>query len=512
MALSSQWSQSVVVRADRAGGEVVVQPTPSSSSARAYAAVGNPIIVRPRDPNEFTASGAADRDGGSSGGQNNGFVRAIVGRDVSETFWIPDPTKNEMGLLETLYRRGSTNRTHVLLQSRPLAELQFNYSTCTGLNIDLSHNAFRLSKTAMALHNMDRNLADDADDLYGDQAAEAMVEEVEASRRPHSGRLSARRGSNSPGAAGSGSPRSTISMSTRDFKRSMRASLQTLQEEDYYLVRYRDYSAWATTEYRSIAKSDSYFGRKYVEQCFAVHVGREPGELIPITEPQFLFGVDILQRQLLNQLHGIPLSSVKDDNRASYAQYQTDINYSALNADQFRSLGALLGDGLRQVGVEGEEKKLRAAEDERRRVEAEAARSPDDFYHTRDGRYLAPAWYDWSPGAMRARVHHQLSYYYGSVGRLTVQLVVLGAVGYMVYYNCRDYLPSIRGGSSETGDRNGTGRGNGRRSGGRGGGGYYDDGQSGESRYPGYRAGFLRSVLMGPKEVFDYFLAPSDMR
>lgn len=40
-------------------------------------------------------------------------------------------------------------------------------------------------------------------------------------------------------------------------------------------------------------------------------------------------------------------------NTHSYLQFELDINYSALNSDQFRSLWVLLGEGLREVNVEG---------------------------------------------------------------------------------------------------------------------------------------------------------------
>lgn len=538
MALSSEWSSSVVVRADRGGGEVVSQQMPTNSSARAYAASGNPIVVRTRDPSVFTSSGgggSSTTSGGeaSSSTASRALVTALVGRDISETFWIPDASKNEMGLLETLHRRGASNRTYVLLQSRPLPELEFNFSTCTGMNIDLSHNAFRLSKTAMALQSMDAQLGPDDDgydvdyeqyeQFIDDQTGEVFYQAEDGNFYPvEGGRSGGRRKRRGPQAGGSGS---RINMSTKGFKTVMRASLQSLQEEDYYMVKYRDYSAWATSMYRSIAKSDTIFGRKYVEQCFAVHVGREPGELIPITEAQFLFGVDILQRQLLNQLDKAQGSmtgagattgraGTSGANKQSYMQYQVDINYSALNADQFRALGALLGDGLRPVGVEYEEKKK--AEEE--------ARARERGHHAGRDLYEAPAWYDWTPGAVRRRVRHQLETYYTSVGRLVVQVAVIGIVGYFSYRAVKDYIPSLGGGSDGDGDRGGRkGRGDGGSSRKGRNGNYYNDGPDRPRRRKSYffadegddegyeyvKRGFLRTVLMGPREVLDYILAPT---
>ncbi|KPI84962.1 hypothetical protein ABL78_5977 [Leptomonas seymouri] len=493
MALSSQWSQAVVVRTTNAG-EVIVPQQPNNSTARTMAASGNPIIVRARTAANF-GDGVGDAGGHGVGGESRagggsqGYLRSfLVGYDISQTFWVPDPAKGEMGLLEHLYRRGSTNRSYVLLQSRPLAELQLNFSTCTSCNIDLSHNMFRLSKTAMALQSMDATLGDSDD--YDDAADPSNASGPYAN--PYTSPVSSSQGSRRPG-----QQPQQLSISSRAFKATMRSSLQSLQEEDYYLVKYRDYSAWAASEYKSICKADSMLGRKYVEQCFAVHVGREPGELIPITEAQFLYGVDLLQRQLLNQLsNASPRQPAgwggADPNHRSYQQYQLDINYSALNADQFRSLGALLGDGMRQVGVEGEEKKR----DEQRKADARGrARGGDDYYD-----YTPPAWYDWTPGAVRARVQHRLHGYYRSVGQLTVQVAVLGICGFLVYRAVKDHIPGL---SSSAESSNAGGRRGGGRESRRG----YDDGYN-----YNYRPGLLRSLFMGPKEVFDYILAPAPIR
>ncbi|CAJ1021270.1 hypothetical protein Q4I30_002514 [Leishmania utingensis] len=512
MALSSQWSQAVVVRTTTKGEEVVPQQ-PNNGTARAMAAAGNPIIVRARTAANFgdgvTPSAGSNGDRGSSG---HGFFSTLIsGYDVSQTFWVPNPGKGEMGLLEYLDRRGSANKSHVLLQSRPLQELQFNFSTCTGCNIDLSHNMFRLSKAAMALQNMDAALGDDGD-YYDDSGMDVSVGGSSAGGSTRPNNFYPNLASSSPLSRRPGSAPQQLSIATRVFKATMRASLQSLQEEDYYLVKYRDYSAWAVFKYRSICKTDSIFGRKYVEQCFAVHVGREPGELVLITEAQFLYGVDLLQRQLLNQLtNAVPRPPAGwggvDANQSSYQQYQIDINYSALNADQFRSLGALLGDGMRQVEVEGEEKK-RA---EKAKAEAHArARVGDDCYD-----YTPPAWYDWTPGAIRTRVQHRLQRYYRSVGQLTVQLAVVGVCSFLVYRAVKRHIPgfsSLRDGEYEGRSSGGGREGRGRDSRGGRGGGSYGGGPGGDDYYYYYRPGLFRSILMGPKEVLDYMLAPAPER
>lgn len=516
MALSSQWSQAVVVRAT-AKGEVIVPQQPNNDTARAMAAAGNPIIVRARTAANFGEGVTPNADdSGDRGSSGYGFLSAFVtGYDISQTFWMPNPSKGEIGLLEHLYRRGPTNKSHVLLQSRPLPELQFNFSTCTGCNIDLSHNMFRLSKAAMALQHMDATLGDDAD-AYDDSGMDMSVGGSGAGGSTGCNNFSSSLSSPSTSSRRPGSTPQRISISTRAFKATMRASLQSLQAEDYYLVKYRDYSAWAVSEYRSICKTDSMFGRKYVEQCFAVHVGREPGELVLITEAQFLYGVDLLQRQLINQLtNAVPRPPAGwggvDANQSSYQQYQIDINYSALNADQFRSLGAVLGDGMRHVGVTWEEEK-RA---EKAKAEARArARGGDDDYD-----YTPPAWYDWTPSAIRARVQRRLHRCYRSVGQLTVQLAVVGVCGFLVYRAVKGYIPGLsslsddyhedRGGGSGRGGRGGGSRG------GRGDGRYRDCRRSGrgdDDYYYDYRPGLFRSILMGPKEVFDYMLAPAPDR
>ncbi|CCW65859.1 unnamed protein product [Phytomonas sp. EM1] len=508
MALSAGWGQPVVVRiSGDAGGEFIEHPILNNSSARALAAAGNPITIRVRDPSNFADVLHSTGRGSTTSYESGSDIRralsaALFGRDISETFWIPDPGRNEMGLLEALHRRGATNRTYLLLQSRPLAELQMNYSTCTGRNIDLSHDMFRLSKTAMAVYHIDQRLnAGDEEKLAsfvncGDaQGVHPQGGYFEGNDKDYGGRSpNFDRGSSSYGAKPVSSGGGYISMPAHGFKAAVRASLQYLQEEDYYLVRYRDYSSWAVNEYRSLARSDSVLGKKYVEQCFAVHVGREPGELIPITEAQFLFGVDLLQRQLLNRLTTLPAGG--DGSCRNYFAHHHDLDYSALNADQFRSLGVLLGDGMREVGVEGEERK--------RAVEAERIRTAEAESRRRNSEYDAPAWYDWSPTAVRRRVQYRLSLYYTSIGRFVVQTMIVCGCGYVVFYYARGYLslaaPTFRGEHERRyNDRQRRGRYS-----------YYYDGGGGEDDVTGYvRRGFFRSVLMGPKEVFDYFLAPS---
>ncbi|KAF8301247.1 hypothetical protein TcYC6_0055080 [Trypanosoma cruzi] len=475
MALSSQWAQSVVVRSD--DGKIF-HPKQVSSAAYTYAAVGRPIIVRPRDPRVFTATSSSDwresgglkgegeeKGGGNvhaaaGGGGRASFLSSLVAaNDVAGTFWIPDPKRNEVGLLEAIHRRTAANRTHVLLHSRPLPELQFNFSTCQGDNIDLSHDVFRLSKTSMALLQMERNLADREEIIVRSDA--------DAGGNGKFGRMDSdgRRHTHAPTS-------SSTSISGKTFKDQLRHGLRAIHEEEYYLVRYRDYSAWGVQYYGDIAKRDHFWGKKYVEQCFAVHVGKEPGELIPITEAQFLFGVELLQRKLLEQV-GIGVTM--------------DINYLALSKDQFRSLGVLLGDGMRDVGVEGEELRRRQEAEKEEEEKRRRANLHSDAYEP-------PSMLDWSPSAIKKRLDHQLRRQYQALGRLVVRGAVLGVGVYVVWSYVKRALPSDAGGVNSRGQRR-------NRLGGR-------DGYRGDDVTFAPK-GFLRSVVLGPKEVFDYLLAPT---
>ncbi|RNF18817.1 uncharacterized protein Tco025E_04394 [Trypanosoma conorhini] len=474
MALSPQWAQSVVVRSD--DGTIVRPQSHGSLVAYTYAAAGRPIIVRPRDPRVFTAAsshdgkeaaaGQAEEGGydahraGGGGGQASLLSSLITGRDVAATFWVPDPKRNEVGLLEAMHRRTAANRTHVLLHSRPLPELQFNFSTCQGDNIDLSHDAFRLSKTSMAMLQLERRLMD------GDEIV--LHSDADAGGGGKFGRTDSdvRRQPHAP-------PTASATISGKAFKDQLRQGLRALHEEEYYLVRYRDYSAWAVRYYADIAKKDHFWANKYVEQCFAVHVGKEPGELIPITEAQFLFGVEMLQRQLLEQV-GMGVT--------------VDINYSALSKDQFRSLGVILGNGMRDVGVEGEE--LRRRQEAER--EEEEKRRAANF---NSGAYEPPSMWDWSPAAIKKRIDHQLQRQYQTLGRLVVRGVVLGVGLYVAWSYVRRALPSDDNGVNSRGQRR-------KRWGAR-------DSYYGDEDAKFAPKGFLRSVMFGPKEVFDYLLAPT---
>ncbi|CBH13592.1 hypothetical protein, conserved [Trypanosoma brucei gambiense DAL972] len=457
MSLSPQWSQhSVVVHSE--GQAIVQQSQPHSFTP---SSIGRPIIVRQRDPRVFTATPTASTSSIAAEGGGSVFALTSLVRpqDISETFWVPDATRNEVGLLEAIQKRTAANRTYVLVHSRPLAELQCNFSTCTGDNIDISHDVFRLSKASAALLQMERNLFDGGSAyLHGDAPkggtgadADSFKSNVRMPRGP-------------TGFKGN--------VPSKTFKEQLRMGLCSINEEEYYLVRYRDYSLWAVQRYADIAKKDGFWGKKYVEQCFAVHVGKEPGELIPITEAQFLFGIELLQRQILEYV------GIYDS---------LDINYCALSRDQFRSLGVILGDGMRAVEVEGEEIRRRREEEEE---------SKDSRANAHSDAYVPPSIWDWRPSAIKKRINHQLQLQYHAIGRLVVRVVMFGTATYIVCSYAQRFLPQAGSGNGATSQRRGKGY--------RGQGGNYDRNDT-----PFVSRGFLRSVMLGPKEVFDYLLAPS---
>jgi hypothetical protein len=212
------------------------------------------------------------------------FLTSFVDPNASDharTYWKPDKSKNEIGLLETLHRRSDNHLMHLLVSSRPAEELRHNFSGGNGDCICIDDDLFKLSKTHFALRHMEQRVDDHV--MVDGQAVKSV----------------------------------------------MREHLPQLHQDDYYLLAYRDYSDWAVNakELRSRVVRDSTFGPKYVEEWFAIRVGQNPGAFIPITQGQFLFGCEILDQQR----HSATPAQI-----ASKA-----INLFALNTDQFRSTASL---------------------------------------------------------------------------------------------------------------------------------------------------------------------------
>jgi hypothetical protein len=277
----------------------------------------------------------------------NLLARLLKRSDISATYWIPAKDRGERGLLETLYRRTTDNSTYLLLSTRPPAELQKNFSLPNGLCIDLDTDMFKHSKTALAVRSVE---------LLHDGVAV--------------------RGS--------------------DLKKGLREHLPQLHRDDYYLVRYRDYSDWAVTHYGNQAVRDALFAPKYVEQCFAVKVGQNPGVLIPITEPQLLFGEELLLRQAATSI----------DREAKYS----------LNSDQFQALLSV-GDGTPELAQ-------KTPKYERQRCDND--RKGDDI-----------PWWDWRPSSIQLRVHRYLDEQYRWLGRVVARILFLVLTVYISVYVLR---------------------------------------------------------------------------
>eukprot|EP00796_Vickermania_ingenoplastis_P006964 gene6964-4930_t len=607
MTLCTRWASEVTVEMDPQDGRpfAIINPRdqtlPPHSVARLCASTGNPITIRPRSQMPPATTGpipppgqrrppglpmAAGKGGGSGGtglstalavipaaalrvGQCFGLSSSdVLGGGFHATYWVPDTARGETGLLELIHRRGGGNevgrdRHPIVLQTRPLEELQRNFSVGgdASMNIDLSHPAFRLSKTALAMERMQQTI--NAAQQQGHTSPHA--EYYSSHARSHNGQ------------GGS----STITLRPEDLQLAVAQNLQTIQEDEYFLVRYRDYSQWAVTHYPNLVRREGtwrhFFGKSspgelpqagattsrrspspqahpsttsrrrrleagkgsdgYVEQCFVVHVGSEAGELIPITEKQLLFGLDIIHRMLIRE---VPAYSnlytgdfgdmEEDDESSSHAQFQLDSFYRALNRDQFNSLWAVLGDGFTPIGTEGEE-----AEKMNAKAKAERDAHLLEFMEKQAGGagifYTPPAWYDWSPGAIRRRLRHQLHLRSQAVGAFTLNALLLFGAGFIAYTTIPG-VPAVVGGLTGWGKGSGgayAGRGGwsddhyNSRGGGRGAelsrGGWWGGRGSG-SEVGGGPADYVRpartffgSILMGPKDVFDYLLAPEgDLR
>lgn len=436
----------------------VQRPQQSSNNSSSPTARNEPTeVTRLRSQLTPYAGGGGSGSGGEAGALSTsrigrGALRQWVASKVSgpspsETYWVPDARMAEKGLLEYLHRRGPLNKSHVLLSTRPLEELRRNFSTGFGdHNVNLSDQRFTMPKATLVFRQM--NSALDSQ----------------------------------------GTP-TTMTVNKDELKQAVAQNLQSINDEEYYLVRYRDYSRWAIEEYpnevvRVKNALQTYLeGRRpedYVEQCFAVHVGREPGALIPITEAQLLFGVELISRNVMNQFTtSLPSTVSSSPADPEYARHF----FRPLNSDQFNSLWAMTGEGFVEIGVNGEEAKKRE-----RKVDAERAKYFCEFAEKGgDVFYRAPAWWDWSPAAIRVRIQHRLKGVYTTVGQFIVQGCVL-AVTFIIIYR------SVRGPGQPT----------------------YPTGYN--RSYSGYRgydnsgpssSGFVKSVLLGPKLVFDYLVSPS---
>jgi hypothetical protein len=350
------------------------------------------------------------------------FYSALFDTDASNdrarTFWKPDASKGEVGLLETLHRRADNTMMHLLVSSRPTAELRHNFSARNGDCICLEDDLFKLSKTHFALRHMEK--VDDHVTVDGHQ-----------------------------------------------IKSALREQLPQLHQDDYYLVAYRDYSAWAVGHYSSISKRDSTLGPKYVEQFFAIRVGQNAGSFLPISEAQFLFGCEILE----HQRHSATAAQI-----ASKA-----VNLFALNTDQYRSMSAVGVSANPQHGGNNNH-----------------ATGNSTNGHAAGAAYVPPSPWDWTPTAIEKRVNHFLDQQYRAVGRLVVKGLLVGFCTYLFVQYVRRGT-GLSSSSTHHHHHDTSSRASRRRMAAQQ---RYDDTGSGSAV-----GGVLRSVFVtGPKEVFDFIL------
>lgn len=278
--------------------------------------------------------------------QQSSLLSSVFGgSDISCTFWKPNAAKHEKGLLEALHARKHANDTYLLVSTRPPQELACNFSTPDHRLFNINSDAYKVSRTARAV----RAVNDIDDDL---------------------------------------------NMTGRDMKNGLKDALPLLTVDEYHLMRYRDYSDWAIGHYWKQAKKDGLMGSKYVEKCFAMRVGTEPGALIEITEAQLIRGHEILIQQAINN----PLGDNNDPH---------NLKSFALTTDQFNTLRSL------------------------------ADPPPNTFVHGAQGAnphypYDYPSAWDWTPAAIQRRINYFLEQKYKALGRFIVKALIVGCVGYFV--------------------------------------------------------------------------------
>mmetsp|Transcript_35916 Transcript_35916/g.110648 ORF Transcript_35916/g.110648 Transcript_35916/m.110648 type:complete len:477 (-) Transcript_35916:142-1572(-) len=318
----------------------------------------------------------------SAGAFSNALAAAGIGGGEDSVYWRPTEAAGEMGLIEAFAHKADTARHgavaatndgldhFVLVYSRPEAELQRNFSNARGERVDLSLPHFQLSRSSLALRELDA-LHDDA----------------------------AIRG--------------------RDVKQGLRAHLPGMQEDHFFLVSYRDYSDFAVRACPNDARRARFGSPKFVEKHFAVRVGQSAGVFIPVTPAQFARGWEMLRLKELNRTgHG--------GNDPAQSPLAAALSPWALNADQFRSLGAVPRD-VRDAAQFDRQPAAAAGAAGAAAVGGHAVLAPALWY--KPGQQLAPHAWDLSPAAMQWRLQRALESQYMAVGRLVVKgAIVCGAI------------------------------------------------------------------------------------
>lgn len=273
----------------------------------------------------------------------------------ADGYWVPQPARGECGLLETFVKRRRVANgvaldgvEYPLVYSRPHDELSLNFSNQRGERVDLTLDRFKLSKATLALNGV-AAMDDDA------------------------------------------------SLRGRDIKQGLQHQLPHMTTDEYYLVAYRDYSAFATRTFSADARRASLMAPKYVERWFAVRVGQSAGVFVPISESQFVRGWELITAADL---------APGATQRRCY-----------LTADQFRSLGTGPDELMRDP---------EAIAEEQRRLAAALAAGP----------YGAggPSAWDFTPTAIKWRLTNFLDQQYRSVGRVVLKVTVVAGGVLLIRY------------------------------------------------------------------------------
>merc|ERR1712000_512354 len=112
-------------------------------------------------------------------------------------------------------------------------------------------------------------------------------------------------------------------MRLSDVREGIRSGISMMQTDEYFLVKYRDYSEFAINRWSEDAQRERFMSPKYVEKYFAIRVGTSHGVFIPISETQFLRGTEIL--------------STANMSAEAFASSKFAVS---LNTDQFKAIGA----------------------------------------------------------------------------------------------------------------------------------------------------------------------------
>lgn len=308
-------------------------------------------------------------------------------RDYSATFWKPDPTKGEKGLLQALvsrhcpnYAGGGADSDFLPLNARCDMELANNFSNAANDRVDLSHSRFKLSRATQAVSHLNRAA----------QAADAGA---------------------------------YVAMA--DVRDGLRDGIAQLQTDEYFLVKYRDYSDFATTRWHAEARRDRVLSPLFVERFFAVRVGSQHGVFIPISEAQFDRGNE--------RLHAANLSP------ESVAKGRVQIS---LDTDQFKSLGTPSSEFNPNMRQPGDQQRSGDGGDD-----ADLDLPP------------APHAFDWSAQACNIRWRRFTRKHYHNVGRYTLKMALIGAAAFYIKYR---FFPSQPAGAITNGSSSG-GRGGGKK-------------------------------------------------